>query len=148
LLTKGVSEYIATLIATIITLAAGLGVFVYTYTVIDNYYLALSQSIEYAKAEYRESLEVMASYIRGVEAIVIAVAGGFSVDISAVYINNTLSACRLYTIDGSYTVDGMGVVRIPSNSIAVFKCSVNGSLAYVKIVYRGGEVASWASKIV
>lgn len=147
MLLKGVSEYIATLIVAIITLAAGLGVFIYAYSVIDSYYTSLSQGIEYAKAGYRESLDVMASYIRGGEAIVIIVTSSFSVDINAVYINDSLSLCRAYTDDGVYTVDGMGSARVPSLSIAVIRCPVQGSLAYIKVVYRGGEIGSWASRI-
>ncbi len=145
---KGVSEYIAVFITAIVTLAAGLGIFIYAYTVIDSYSFAFSQSIEYTKTGYRESLDVMASYIGGVDVIVIVVTGEFSTEVAAIYINNTLSTCKLYTGDDIYIVNGVDVARIPSNSIAIIKCPVQGALAYIKIVYRGGEIVSWAAKII
>jgi hypothetical protein len=145
---KGVSEYVSVFIVTIITLAAGLGIFIYAYAVIDGYYSSLSQRIEQAIAEYRQNLDIMASYIRGDEVIVIAVSSDSSVDINAIYINNSLYTCKAYIDNKIYIVDGINIVRAPSLSIAVIKCPIEGALAYIKIVYRGGEVGSWASRII
>lgn len=147
LIAKGVSEYIATFIVSIVTLAAGLGVFIYAYTVIDSHQLAISRSIEYARAEYKEDLDIMAGYIKGGEAVIIIVTGGSSVDIDAVYVNNTMIVCRIYVNDAMHIIDGEGAARVPSNSVAVIKCPVEGAVAYVKIVYRGGEVGLWAARI-
>jgi len=145
---KGVSEYVSVFIVTIITLAAGLGIFIYAYAVIDGYYSSLSQRIEQAIAEYRQNLDIMASYIRGDEVIVIAVSSDSSVDINAIYINNSLYTCIAYIDNKTYIVDGMNMIRVPSLSITVIKCPIEGALAHIKIVYRGGEVGSWASRII
>jgi len=144
---RGISEYIATVIMIIVTLIAGLIMFLYVNSVVDTYYSSLSTRLTLIGG----SIDVMAGYIANNTIIVIVSVDRYPVKIYSIYVNDTLYPyCRVYRGDGSIAEVGNGQgVEIPYLSIAIVKCPANNcSICDVKIVYSGGEIYAKASRIV
>ncbi len=144
---RGISEYMATVIMIIITLIAGLTMFLYVNNVVDIYYNSLSARLT---SIGRDSIDVMASYIANNTIIVVISVGMHSIKMYSIYVNDTLyTSCKIYIGDKSIVeIDGGQGVEIPYLSIAIVKCPANSSnICDIKIVYSGGEIYAKASKI-
>ncbi len=144
---RGVSEYIATVIMIIITLIAGLIIFLYVNSIVDTYYNSIMNRLIISE---KGSIDIMASYIAGNTLNIIVSTDSHSVKIYSIYINETLyTSCKIYRGDNiGIEIEGINGIEIPYLSIAIIKCPIdNCKICNVKIVYGGGEVYAVASRI-
>jgi len=146
---RGVSEYVATLIITLVTLAAGAAIFIYSYNVVDSYYNALIRTSE--EVYGGSSAAILASYITSSrDLVIIASTGSKPVTVMAVYINESLAtACTLFYNKTSASLSSSSAVTVPYYTAFVIRCGVSPSAryAYVKLVFEGGEVVAKASRV-
>ncbi|MEM1844660.1 MAG: hypothetical protein QW311_03250 [Ignisphaera sp.] len=148
----GVSEYVATLTIAIITLAAGVGIFAYSYYIIDSYYSRLVAVAEGTRGRGGD-IAILASLIDSSgKIVVIGSTGSKPVMLYAIHINNTLYTQCTVHIDGynnTYTLDGSSYIQIPYyitfKSICITPSTT--SQAIIKIVYEGGEKTVYVTKI-
>jgi len=148
---RGVSEYTATLIVAIITLAAGAAIFIYSYAIVDSYYSALLRASE--EVEQGSSAAILASYIAlPGTLVVIGSTGSSPATPRAVYINESLAtACSLYFNNTSVSLPQSSATPtpIPPYTAFVIKCPVGSATehAFVKLVFDGGEAIAKAGRI-
>lgn len=150
---RGVSEYVATLIVSIITLAAGASVFVYSYYVVDRYYSELAKIAEEVRSRSGGVITILASFVnKNGDIIVIGATGSKPITFYVVHINNTFYPnCRIF-IDGETNpriLNGSKSIQIPYYIVFKIVCSSSPTVsqAMVKLVYEEGEKIVYASKI-
>jgi hypothetical protein len=147
---RGVSEYTATLIVAIITLAAGAAIFIYSYRLVDTYYSALATATQ--EAEQSTSIAILATYINSSKLVVIGSTGSRPATLYAVYINESLAARCNVTLTTRDTGAGQlpqQLYTVPSYRAFVIVCSLSSqpSSAKVKLVFNGGEAVAWATRV-
>ena len=151
---RGVSEYVAALLMTIITLVAGAIVFIYSYYIVNSYSNEFSSRALGAGRSL--SVAVLASFIRGSnQVIVIGSTGANPATLRAVYINESLTVCTLSfaTAPGATTskqVDGSTGTVIPYRTVFIVNCALpsTSNVAVVKLVFDEGEIYAKAGRLV
>ncbi len=98
-----------------------------------------------------QSLSVISSYIDPNNTLrVFLSVGRLSVKVLDVYINNTLASNACIASFENYSIPITSHPLLPSLSVVAISCnlSVSATNAFVKIVYMGGEVETYAQKLV
>lgn len=147
---NGVSEYISTLIITLITIAAGAIVFVYSYNVIDRYYNDLVK-IMYDK-EGIGGISILGALVdKENRLIIIGSTGSKPAKICSIFINDTLWTRCIVGIDGEYKVyrlDKVIEASIPMYTVFRLICEIpdNVSTIITRIVMAEGEKIVYATR--
>ncbi|MEM0239211.1 MAG: hypothetical protein QXT53_05125 [Ignisphaera sp.] len=143
---RGVSEYVATVIVAIITMAAGVLIFIHSYYIANSYYNALSKAFE--ESLKSSSMTILASYISGQKLVVLASTGSMPVQIYSIYVNESLANCSIAFNDSVKPLTYSNPIIVPYYTAFVAICNVrNASYASVKIVFDGGTAYAKAQKI-
>ncbi len=143
---RAVSELVSASLLVLIAITVGSIVALMILGNLQSGLQSLSQENLRAEIEAKEALSIDAAYIdpNGVLHVVVST-GGFPVTLQAVYINNTLWSCTAGYDAVSGPVQGF---TIPPYTLAVVSCNVGlPPIAYVKIVYPGGELFAVASPV-
>ncbi|MEM0310103.1 MAG: hypothetical protein QXF10_01480 [Ignisphaera sp.] len=143
---RGVSEYVATVIVAIITMAAGILVFIHSYYIANSYYDTLSKAFE--ESLKSSSMTILASYISNQKLVVIASTGSMPIQIYSIYVNESLANCVIAFNNTAKPLTYSNPVGVSYYTAFVAMCNVgNASYANVKIVFDGGTEYAKAQKI-